>query len=197
MKSNFSTRVSHPFYAKDALTLAPRLLGHGIAVRQTDGSVRIGRIVETEAYCGPNDSACHARFGLTARTRALLGPPGHAYVFLIYGMHHCFNVVCGRTGDGHAVLVRAIESVKNIDLSSNGPGKLTRALGIDRRHDGLSLLSDVVWIVKGTRPKAIATSARVGVGYAGEMADLPWRFFDADSRQVSRPNRKMIGSGRP
>ncbi len=195
MKSNFSARLSHTFFTATALKLAPKLVGVHVAVRQSDGSIRIGRIVETEAYCGPTDAACHARFGLTSRTKALLGAEACAYVFLVYGMHYCFNVVCGGLGQGHAVLVRAIEPVKNIDQSTNGPGKASRALGIDRRHNGASLLGDSIWLEKGKAPKSITTSARVGVSYAGNMADLPWRFFDEGSPHVSRPARKLIGRG--
>lgn len=161
-------------------------------------SARVARIVETEAYCGPADLACHARVGLTKRTRTLLGPPARAYVFLIYGMYECFNVVCLREGRGHAVLVRAVEPVSGVadGVRTDGPGRLTRALGITRDDDGTSLLGDARITVLGrTRRPRIGISARVGVAYAGEIADAPWRFFDAASAHVSRPPARSIGRG--
>src|SRR6476659_7850649 len=96
--------LERDFYARDALVVARALVGTYLVVRGQ--SPRVVRIVETEAYRGPDDLACHARAGMTKRTRTLLGPPGHAYVFLVYGMHDCFNVVCMKEGRGHAVLVR-------------------------------------------------------------------------------------------
>jgi DNA-3-methyladenine glycosylase len=173
-----------------------------------EGGARVGRIVETEAYRGPADLACHARFGVTRRTRSLFLGPGHAYVYFIYGMHECFNVTCLREGAGHAVLVRGVELVSGAGtegLRGDGPGRLTRALGIDRRHDGVDVtgedpLSPVTLHARAAgaagRPK-IGTSARVGVGYAGEIADAPWRFFDRESPHVSRPSAKVIGRGKP
>src|SRR5690348_9664949 len=125
------------FYARDALVVARALVGAHLVHGD-----RVARIVETEAYCGPTDLACHARAGLTKRTRTLYGPPGRAYVFLIYGMYDCFNVVCNAEGEGHAVLVRAVEPVVGVDATvrTDGPGRLTRALGITRRHDGEDLV---------------------------------------------------------
>jgi DNA-3-methyladenine glycosylase len=167
--------------------------GHGKARR-------VGRIVETEAYRGPTDLACHAKVGLTKRTRTLYGPPGHAYVFLIYGMYDCFNVVCFGEGKGHAVLVRAVEPVTGVDpgVRADGPGRLTRALGITRTHDAVDLVDgDAITIAprEDGRRVRVAVSARVGVAYAGEWADEPWRFLDADSRGVSKPAARTIGRG--
>lgn len=202
--------VSEAFFARDALVVARGLIGTYLVVRDPHdhrddasleghgGRVRIVRIVETEAYRGPTDGACHARVGLTKRTKTLFGPPGHAYVFLIYGMYDCFNVVCFGEGKGHAVLVRAGEPISGIDpdVRTDGPGRLTRALGITRAHDGLALLGDGAFTLaqRTNRPK-IGVSARVGVAYAGEVADAPWRFFDAESRCVSRPSPRSIGLG--
>jgi len=196
------------FYQRDALVLARALVGARIVVktphdRRDDASkraggarVRIGRIVETEAYRGPKDLACHARAGLTKRTKTLYGPPGHVYVFLIYGMYDCFNVVCFGKGNGHAVLVRAVEPISGIaeGTRTDGPGRLTRALGITRAHDATDLVAgkEIVIAPRLGRPK-IAVTARVGVGYAGEWADEPWRFYDAASRAVSRPAARTIG----
>ncbi len=162
-------------------------------VHDADGVARVGRIVETEAYCGPGDAACHARFGRTERTRALFGPPGHAYVFLIYGMYDCFNVVGLAEGGGHAVLVRAVEPVSGIAARTDGPGRLTRAMGLSRAHNGADLLRGAVRIESGTAPTCTAVTARVGVAYAGDDADLPYRFIDAESAHVSRPAARLIG----
>ncbi len=201
--------LNRAFFARDARVVARALIGTTLVVLH-EGGRRSGRIVETEAYRGPSDLACHARFGVTKRTRSLFLGPGHAYVYFIYGMHECFNVSCLREGAGHAVLIRAVEILEaGSDVTpaprGDGPGRLTRALGIDRRHDGLDVTGeDPLWTISllarppsgaRARPK-IATSARVGVGYAGEIADAPWRFFDRESRQVSRPSARVIGRGK-
>ncbi len=177
------------FYARDALVVARALIGARIVCGD-----RIARIVETEAYRGPKDLACHARFGETPRTKPIFGPPGTGYVFLVYGMHECFNVVCKAEGSGHAVLIRAAEAI-DCDARLDGPGKLTRELAITRAHNGCILHAkdaEIKLLSRVGRPK-IATSARVGVGYACEWADLPWRFFDSESYAVSRPPKSAIG----
>jgi len=158
--------------------------------------MRAVRIVETEAYRGPKDLACHARAGITKRTKTLYGPAGHAYVYLIYGLYDCFNVVCFGEGKGHAVLVRAGEPVIGVDERTDGPGRLTRALGITRAHDTEDLVAGAAMHVapRVKRPR-IEITARVGVGYAGEIADAPWRFLDADSKHASRPSKRTIGRG--
>lgn len=161
---------------------------------------RVARIVETEAYRGPKDLACHAKVGLTKRTKTLYGPPGHAYVFLIYGMYDCFNVTCFGEGKGHAVLVRGVEPVVDVPhgVRTDGPGRLTRVLGITRKDDGLDLVDGTrIHLAPRTARPKIATTARVGVAYAEEWADHPWRFFDANSAHVSKPAAKTIGRGRP
>lgn len=159
----------------------------------------MARIVETEAYRGPKDLACHARSGLTKRTRTLYGPPGHAYVFFIYGMHDCFNVVCFAEGKGHAVLIRAVEPISGIapDAGTAGPGRLTRALGITRADDAHDLVEGrrIFLAARDRRPRIVVTP-RVGVAYSGEWADRPWRFFDGRSRCVSKPAAKAIGRPR-
>jgi DNA-3-methyladenine glycosylase len=196
--------IERAFYERDALVVARALVGTHLVVVPERGrrgeEMKVARIVETEAYRGPRDLACHARAGLTRRTRTLYGPPGHAYVFLIYGMHDCFNVVCFGEGKGHAVLVRAVEPVSGLAPGSTaGPGRLTRALGITRIDDAVDLVSPArIFLApraRGTRPR-MGVSARVGVAYAGEWADKPWRFFDAASAHVSRPPRSAIGRPR-
>lgn len=131
------------FFARDARVVARALVGHRL-VDTRGGALRVARVVETEAYRGPSDRACHARFGVTPRTRALFGAPGTAYVFLVYGMHHCFNVVCFGEGRGHAVLLRAVEIERGFaepPPRADGPGRLAAALAIDRSLDGHELVA--------------------------------------------------------
>jgi DNA-3-methyladenine glycosylase len=181
------------FYARDALVVARALVGTYLVHRH-----RVARIVETEAYRGPKDLACHARAGMTKRTRTLYGPAGHAYVFLIYGMYDCFNVVCFGEGKGHAVLIRGVEPVVGVpgDVRSDGPGRLARALDITRADDGVDLVgSSHLYLAPRAKRPRIAVSARVGVAYAGEIAEAPWRFYDPTSAHVSRPSPRSIGLG--
>jgi DNA-3-methyladenine glycosylase len=192
---DFAPIAERDFFARDARLLARALVG-AYLVHEAAGTLRAARIVETEAYRGPKDLACHARAGLTARTRTLYGPPGHAYVFLIYGMYDCFNVVCYGAGKGHAVLVRAVEPVFGTQGRTDGPGRLTRALGITRAYDGCDLLRGPLFIAPRRARPRICVSARVGVAYAGPIAEAPWRFFDAASAHVSRPAARAIGLGR-
>lgn len=188
------------FYARPGDEVAPDLLGKFLVVRSEDEDVtRVGRIVETEAYVGQEDLACHASKGLTKRTSTIFGPPGRAYVYLIYGLYEMFNVVAHRTGVPHAVLVRAVELLGEAvhqRARGDGPGRLTRALGIARAHNGTSLLSGPVTVHDGAAPDEIAVSARVGVAYAGAWADEPLRYFDAASPHVSRPSPRQLGSGK-
>jgi len=190
------TPLTRSFFARDAVVLARALVGTFVVVRGEEG-VQVARITETEAYRGPTDLACHARVGLTKRTRTMFGPAGHAYVILIYGMYDCFNVVGGAKERGHAVLVRAVEPVTEVVGSTSGPGRLTRALGITRADNDADLTSakSRVFIAPRTRRPRITITPRVGVAYAGEWALRPWRFSDADSTHVSRPSPKSIGLG--
>jgi DNA-3-methyladenine glycosylase len=191
-------RLGRAFYARDALVVARALIGAYLVRVGDDGVRRVVRIVETEAYRGPKDAASHARAGLTRRTRTLFGAPGRAYVFFVYGMHDCFNVVCFEEGRGHAVLVRAGEPVRGIPPSvrTDGPGRVAKALGITRVDDAADLTCGALYLTpRKVRPR-ISTSARVGVAYAGEIAEAAWRFFDPTSRHVSRPPRGAIGLGR-
>jgi DNA-3-methyladenine glycosylase len=192
-----ATRLPRSWYARDALTAARNLIGCLLVHEAPDGAApRVARIVETEAYRGPNDLACHARVGLTNRTRVLLGEEGHAYVYLIYGMHFCFNVTCRGVGQGHAVLVRAGEPVAGLGADRvrlDGPGRLARGMQIARPLHGHDLTEPPLYICPRRGRPRIAVSARVGVAYSGEWADRPWRFFDDRSRHVSRPPKGAIG----
>ena len=178
------------FFAADAAEVAQKLLGQVLVWRSGDRSVRL-RIVETEAYLGTFDLACHAAKGRTERTEVMFGPPGHAYVYLIYGMYHMLNVVSGPDGDAQAVLIRAAEPLGDLSLKpsikTDGPGKLTRALGIDRSLNGRPLDREPLYFEEGEPPRRIARGPRIGIDYAGAWRDEPLRFFDPDSPFVSRP----------
>ncbi|MGB8932992.1 MAG: DNA-3-methyladenine glycosylase, partial [Anaeromyxobacteraceae bacterium] len=146
-------RLPRPFYARDARTVARALLGK-VLVRIDGGVRRAARIVETEAYHGVGDRASHARFGPTKRARVMFGPPGVAYVYLIYGTSHCMNVVTGRDGEPSAVLIRAAEPLAGCLHSTRGPGNLCRALGIRREpDDGRDLGGDVLFVEDAPRAR--------------------------------------------
>ena len=155
--------------------MARDLLGK-LLVRQTADGPRWGRLTEVEAYCGPEDLAAHSSRGRTPRTEVMFGPPGHAYVYLIYGIYHCLNFVTRPEGEPQAILVRALEPGPGVGRCS-GPGLVCRALDVDRSLNGVPLLPPVLYVADdGWRPSEVRTSARVGVDYAGEWAALPWRF---------------------
>ncbi len=185
------------FYARATEDVARDLLGCILECRTRDG-VASGRIIETEAYLGEHDLACHAAAGHTARTAPLYGPPGTSYVYFIYGMHWCFNAVTRDEGLPSAVLVRAIEPLEGVELMrrrrgaarrdrdlANGPGKLCAALGIDRRHNALSLQRPPVTIRDGARVPAsqVLVTPRIGISLS---ADWPLRWLVADNPYVSK-----------
>ena len=185
------------FYARDTEVVARELLGCILECRTADG-VASGRIVETEAYVGEHDLACHAAAGRTARTAPLYGAPGMSYVYFIYGVHWCFNAVTRAEGEPSAVLVRALEPLKGIDLMrrrraaakrdidlTNGPGKLCAALGITEAHNALPLQRSPVVIRPGMPIEAgrVLITPRIGIRHC---ADWPLRWIVADSPYVSR-----------
>lgn len=177
------------FYARPALKVARDLLGK-VLVHQGGGVRRAGRIVETEAYVGEHDLACHASKGRTRRTEVLFGPPGRSYVYLIYGMYHCFNVVTDPDGFASAVLVRGVEPLEGIapEAKTNGPGKLCRAMGISLAQNRLDLTGGELFIEDGPEisPRRVARGPRIGVDYAGEWADKPYRLWVKGSPGVSK-----------
>jgi len=196
------------FYKPSAEMVAPRLLGH-LLVRNTPHGPCGGAIVETEAYVR-GDPACHGFIGKTARNRSLYGPPGHAYVYLIYGLHFCFNAVCHPEGSAEAVLVRAIEvgfgeafmrahrPVKEQHQLTNGPAKLCAALEIGRQLDGISICDPTspVFIARNPHHKnflleksPMVTTTRIGITQA---AHLPLRFYLDASPYVSRRLKKVL-----
>ena len=196
-----SARLPRAWYARDAVSVARGLIGCLLVHEASGGGrCRVSRIVETEAYRGPRDLACHARFGLTKRTRTLLGEEGRAYVFFIYGMHDCFNVTCRGAGHGHAVLVRGGEPTWGFEGSApparlDGPGRFARAMGITRALDGHDVTQPPLYVCARVGRPRLAATARVGVAYAGDWADRPWRFLDVDSAHVSKPPKRAIGRG--
>ena len=180
-------RLPRAFFDRDTELVARELLGC-LLVHRSQGVERIGRIVETEAYLGVGDLAAHSSRGVTPRTRVMFGPPGHAYVYLIYGMHHCMNIVTEEEGQGTAVLLRALEPVQNLHGKTSGPGLLCRAMDIDRRLNGHDFCSDALHVL--ARPAgqaaAVVQRPRVGVDYAGDWAARPLRFYLEGNRHVSR-----------
>jgi DNA-3-methyladenine glycosylase len=176
--------------------VARALLGQ-VIVHQDGGVRRAARIVETEAYHGPRDRASHARFGPTARVAPMFGPPGRTYVYRVYGMHHCLNVVTGPEGFPAAVLIRAAEPLEGCLHSTRGPGNLCRALAIrSERHSALDIAAGPIWVEDGAPPAgAIVRTPRIGVDYAGEWALRPWRFVVAGSPFASGP-RIPLRTGR-
>lgn len=181
------TPLARAFYDRDTQVVARELLGMFL-VHRVAGVLRVGRIVEVEAYLGPGDLAAHTARGATPRTRAMFGPPGHAYVYLVYGLHHCMNVVTEAEGIGTAVLLRALEPIANLALPSNGPGRLCRAMGIDLAHYGQDLVRGELFIAEPpTRASfSVRVGPRIGVGYAGEWAAKPLRFYIDGNPYVSR-----------
>jgi DNA-3-methyladenine glycosylase len=172
------------FYDRDTITVARELLGKYLVHAN-----RIGRIVEVEAYLGPHDRAAHSAKGLTERTRVMFGLPGHAYVYLIYGMYHCMNVVTEREGHASAVLLRAIEPIQNIEERTQGPGLLCKAMRIDKRLNAHDLLSDDFYIAASpkTETVTIVRKPRIGVDYAGHWAKKFLRFYIKGNPFISRP----------
>ncbi|HUP98331.1 MAG TPA: DNA-3-methyladenine glycosylase [Usitatibacter sp.] len=181
-------KLPRTFYDRDTVEVAHELLGMHL-VHVVAGVERVGRIVEVEAYLGPHDLAAHSARGLTKRTRVMFGPPGHAYVYLIYGMHWCMNVVTQEEGTASAVLLRAVEPVKNIEGRTQGPALLTKAMGIDGRLNGHDLLGDDFFVrrPRDYAPARIVKRPRIGVDYAGHWARRLLRFYVKGSPFVSKP----------
>lgn len=198
-------RLDPAWFERPTLEVARDLLGTILVTRAAEG-VTAGRIVEVEAYLGPEDKGSHSYRGRrTERNRAMFGPKGHAYVYLIYGMYWCFNVVTGPVGLPQAVLVRALEPLAGVALMRQrlgqssapqahlcrGPGKLCRAMGITGELYGEPLWGEKIFLVPGglKEKEEIATSERINIAYAQEYAGLPWRFYVRGHPAVSGPAR--------
>lgn len=198
--------ISREFYNRDSVVVARKLLGK-VLVHEMDGRRLSAKIVETEAYMGVGDKAAHSYGGRrTQRVEVMYGGPGYSYVFFIYGMHNCFNIVTREEGTPQAVLIRAVEPVEDLESMAhnrfgkaygqlsgsqrknltNGPGKLCRALSIDRSLNGEDLCGSRLYLEEGSREKFnIVTSKRIGVDYAEEAKDFLWRFYIEDNNYVS------------
>lgn len=196
-------RLPKSFYDRDTVTVARELLGKCL-VRRQGGRRLVGVVTEAEAYCGPNDRACHASKGRTARTEVMFGPPGHWYVYLIYGMHHCLNIVTEGVGSGSAVLIRGVDPLGGFaepPPSADGPGKLCRAFGIDKSFYGARAYgrNAPLWFEDHgicAPEQAVQITKRIGVDYAGACAARPWRFVAVPS-SLAYPPRLAPDSRQP
>jgi DNA-3-methyladenine glycosylase len=199
-------RLSEKFFLrKDTVKVARDLLGKLLVVPAAGGTRVSGMIVETEAYLGIEDKAAHSYGGRrTARNEITYAEGGHVYVFFVYGMYYQLNLVTGQAGQAHVVLIRAIEPVEGIEIMrqrrgampdknlTSGPGKLTIALGIDRSYNGEHLSGDRIWVeeYKNFRSTEIAAGPRVGIDYAEEFIEMPWRFWLKGNQFVSKVSKK-------
>lgn len=188
-------KLNRKFYNRPTVRVARELLGKYLVV-QKDGELVSGKIVETEAYIGFKDPASHAYRGMTSRNQVMFGEPGHAYVYITYGMHHCLNLVTEKEGYPAAVLIRALEPAEGLQLMkkrrgrpklrdlTSGPAKLCRALGIDSELNGANLCSGVLWVEdRAEAAKPIVSSWRIGIK---EGKDKNWRFYIKNNEFVSR-----------
>jgi DNA-3-methyladenine glycosylase len=195
---SYPHKLPRQFYARPVLIVARQCIGKVLVHRTAEGEAA-GRIVEVEAYRGPLDLAAHSARGLTKRTAAMYGPPGHAYVFRLYGTCWAMNLVVANAGEPHAVLIRAVEPVSGIELMAmrrckpvasreltNGPGKLAQALAISGTDYARDLCGDELYFAAGDgKPVKIGRSARINVEYAGAWAARKWRFYERANRYVS------------
>lgn len=201
-------KLERSFYKKSALVLAKDLLGKYL-ILDTNNEKLVGKIVETEAYMGFIDKAAHTYNGRrTPRVEAMYGEEGHAYIYIIYGMYNCFNVVAAEKEIAQAVLVRALEPIQGLETMAlnrfnkpfnqlkksqligltNGPGKLCQAFGIIREMNGEDLTGKKLYICSGIEEKFnTVQTKRIGIDYAEEAKDFPWRFHIQDNKFVSKP----------
>jgi DNA-3-methyladenine glycosylase len=195
---NATVKIPRRFYEQNTLDVARQLLGKYLVRQHSDGTT-IGRIVETEAYIGPDDQACHASRGRTPRTEIMFGQAGHAYVYLIYGFHFMLNIVTEAIDMPAAVLLRAVEPSAGVELMqarrgtqplrslASGPGKLCQAFAIDRKPNGGDLCGDVIYLEdRGEPAPKFVTTPRIGVEYAGKWKRKPWRFLIRGNEFVSK-----------
>jgi DNA-3-methyladenine glycosylase len=182
------------FFDRDTELVARALLGK-VLVREVDGKRLWGRLVEVEAYLGPDDLAAHSSGGRrSARNEVMYGPAGHAYVYFTYGMHHCLNFVTEKEGVPQAVLVRALEPGPGVGRCG-GPGLVCRALDIDRDLNGAALVPPSIYVVDdGVPSRRVYATARIGIGRQGDWTDRPLRFC-WDSPYLSRPLPKVMRGG--
>lgn len=195
-------KLTREFFTRaDTVQIARDLLGATLVVPDENGVRVSGIIVETEAYCGIEDKAAHSYNNRrTKRTETMFAVGGTVYIFFIYGMYYQFNIVAGETESPHAILIRAVEPLENIELMrerrgqmkdanlTSGPGKLCIAFGIDKTFNNADLLGDQVWLEKGAKVSdaEIVAGKRIGIDYAEEYAEKPWRFWLKENKFVSR-----------
>ncbi len=186
-------KMPRSFWRGPVLDRAQDALGMVLA-RRRGRAIQRGRIIEVEAYGGSDDPASHAYRRQTARNAVMFGPGGAAYVYFIYGMHFCFNIVTGDAGAPAAILVRALEPLEHISGRTDGPARLCAALNIDRRLDGILLDGDILWLEVGKSPmppSRIARGARIGLNPKSPAAQWPWRCYIAGSaHSQARVGRK-------
>ena len=198
-------RPDRAFYEGDTLAVTRALIGCTL-FRRTEAGLCAGRIVEAEAYLGPRDDAAHSYRGRTRRVRVQYEGSGLAYIYMIYGLHRCFNITSGPADAPEAILIRALEPLTGLEVMAErsggktdklctGPGRLCRAMGLDRSLTGTFLLEGDFYLAQGeTVPEEqILSSPRIGIDYAGEDRDRPWRYFLRYSPYVSRPQPKRGG----
>lgn len=204
MTTVLGKRLDSAFYQRsDVVVLAQELLGKVIVTNFPEGLVA-GRIVETEAYRAPDDKACHAHLNrFTERTKVMFLAGGHTYIYLCYGIHHLLNIITGSVGEAHAILIRGIEPIIGTDLMLRrrklaklgprigaGPGVLSQALGVSKQQNATNMLTEEtpIWIEDdGFTFREIIAGPRIGIDYAEECADWPWRFYVSGNRFVSKP----------
>ena len=181
------SKLTHNFYNRDTTQVAQDLLGKYL-VHHHQGQEQIAKIVETEAYLGPHDLAAHSARGRTPRTEVMFGPGGYAYVYLIYGMYYCMNVVTESEGHASAVLLRAVEPIQNIHTRTQGPGLLCKAMGITKLLNAEDMMSEHFYIAEAelVEHMEIVARPRIGVDYAGEWAKSLLRFYVKDNLYVSK-----------
>jgi len=183
-------RLTRSFFHRSAEDVARALIGK-ILVRRLQGKLFRARLIETEAYLGPDDLASHASKGRTRRTEVLFGPPGRAYVYLIYGLHEMLNVVAGAAGQGQAVLIRAADPLDDWKADLSGPGRLTRALQITRLQNGLDLTGAQLHFLDNPDDQpAVQSAKRIGIDYALHWKDAPLRFVDANRMDAPATRRR-------
>jgi DNA-3-methyladenine glycosylase len=193
-------KLQRDFYERETLHVAKDLLGKYLVHHTTDG-ITVGKIVEVEAYVGVNDAACHAYNGkYTKRTKIMFGRGGHAYVYLIYGVYYCMNIVTNQESCPEAVLIRALEPIDGLDIMQqrrttdkklnlcSGPGKLCAAMGISKAQNELDLCGETMYLLSGEMilPEHIVTTPRINIDSAKEAREYPWRFIIQDNPFVSK-----------
>ncbi|MFT4058330.1 MAG: DNA-3-methyladenine glycosylase [Legionella sp.] len=177
-------KLPRSFYEQDTVTVAKALLGKYLVHEH-----QVGKIVEVEAYVGQHDLAAHSSKGNTKRTQALFGVAGHAYIYLIYGIYYCTNIVTETEGIGCGVLLRALEPIQNIEGRTQGPGLLSKAMNIDKRLYAHDLTSNNFYVAEPEQPESftIIEKPRIGVHYAKDWADKLLRFYIKDNPFISKP----------